>query len=380
MKHSWYIWLIGLLVLVLAAGCSARDPIFIGVAVELSGSRGKIGVTLRNGAQLAVDEINAAGGINGRQIQLIVRDDQGSPEVANQVDQELIDMGVVAIIGHVTSQQTEAVYSLVDRSGVILFSPTSSSPFFSGIEDNFFRVMPDNKAFGQSLGWVISNKYNIQQVISILDIKNQSFVESLWAETRSAFESGGGEVLRELRYNSDSADLKALMEEAAAVNPEAIVFVASDTDTALMAQYGRLLGLDTQYFSSTWAQTEELISKGGSSVEGMVLSAVFDPNSQDPVYLEFCEAYREKFQTEPGLGASHAYEAVMVLAEGLRQTRGELDGLAEALSGIQNYQGVQGAISFNLFGDVLRKSYFVMVEDREFITVDIVGTEDLELP
>lgn len=378
MKRSWIIWLIGLLVL--AAGCGARDPILIGVAVELSGSRGKIGVGLRNGAQLAVDEINAAGGINGRQIQLIVRDDQGNPEVANQVDQELIDMGVVAIVGHVTSQQTEAVYSLVDRSGVILLSPTSSSPFFSGIEDNFFRVMPDNKAFGQSLGWVISNKYNVHQVIAILDIKNQSFVESLWAETRSALESGGGEVLRELRYNSDSADLKALMEEVAIVDPEAIVFVASDTDTALMAQYGRLLGLDSQYFSSTWAQTDELISKGGSSVEGMVLSAVFDPNSQDPVYLEFCEAYREKFQTEPGLGASHAYESVMILAEGLRQTGGELDGLAEALSGIHNFQGVQGEISFNLFGDVLRKSYFVIVEDREFITVDVVGTEDLVLP
>jgi branched-chain amino acid transport system substrate-binding protein len=380
MKQSWLICLIGMLVVVLVAGCRAQEPILIGVAVELSGSRGKIGVTLRNGAQLAVDEINAAGGINGREIQLIVRDDQGSPDVARQVDQELIDLGVVAIVGHVTSQQTEAVYQLVSQSGVILFSPTSSSPFFTGMKDNFFRVMPDNQAFGQSLGWVISNNYGILQVVSILDIKNESFVVSLWNETKYAFESGGGEVVQEFRYDSDDADLKTLMEEVAVLNPEAIVFITSDTDTALMAQYGRLLGLEAQYFSSTWAQTDELISKGGSSVEGMVLSAVFNPNSQDLLYLDFCEAYREQFQTEPGLGASHAYETLMVLAEGLRKTGGELDGLAEALSGIQNFQGVQGEISFNLFGDVLRKSFFVMVENREFITVDVVGVGDVELP
>jgi branched-chain amino acid transport system substrate-binding protein len=380
MKHSWVVWFIGLILLALTAGCGTRDSILIGVAVELSGSQGKIGVALRNGAQLAVDEINAAGGINGREIQLVVRDDQGNPELAKQVDQELIDMGVVAIIGHVTSQQTEAVYQLVNQSGVILFSPTSSSPFFSGLNDNFFRVMPDNIAFGQSLGWVIANNYDVQEIVAFLDIKNQSFAESLWTETQSAFESGGGEVLREIRYNSDSANLKALIEEIAEEDPEAILFIASDSDTALMAQYGRLSGLDALYFSSTWAQTDELISKGGSSVEGMVLSAVFDPNSQDSAYLEFFEAYQEKYQTEPSLGASHAYESAMVLAEGLRQTGGRLEGLAEALSGIQDFQGVQGEISFNLFGDVLRKSYFVMIEDREFITVDVIGSEELELP
>lgn len=380
MKKYFFLCLTCILFLFAASGCGLRDPVLIGVSVELSGSRGGIGVALRNGAQLAVAQINESGGINGREVQLIIRDDQGDPELAKQVDQELIDQGVVAIVGHVTSQQTEAVYQLVNQSGVILFSPTSSSPFFSGKKDNFFRVMPDNQAFGQSLGWMISTNYNVQNVVSILDIKNQSFVEALWAETRSAFESGGGKVLGEFRYNSDDVDLKALMEQVALLNAEAIVFVASDSDTALMAQYGRMLGLESQYFSSTWAQTDELISKGGASVDGMVLSAVFDPNSQDPAYLEFCDAYREKFQTEPVLGATHAYEAIMVLAEGLRQTGGELDGLAEALSSIQDYQGVQGEISFNLFGDVLRKTYFVMVENREFITVSVVGIGDVELP
>lgn len=380
MKQTWVKWLVGIIVVGLTVGCSIRDPILVGVAVELSGSRGKIGVALRDGAQLSVDEINAAGGIRGREIQLIVRDDQGSPAVAKAVDQELIDLGVVAIVGHVTSQQTEAVYDLVNQSGVILISPTSSSPSFTGIKDNFFRVMPDNKAIGKSLGWEISNNYQVQALVAILDIKNQSFVESLWAETRKAFESAGGVVSQVFRYDSDAADLRSLMEAVAGSAPEAIVFVASDTDTALMAQYGRLFGLESLYFSSTWAQTDELIRKGGASVEGMVLSAVFNPNSQDPAYLDFYEAYRERFQIEPGLGASHAYEAILVLAEGLRQTGGELNGLAEALSSIQDYPGVQGKISFNLYGDVLRESYFVMVQDREFITVKIVGIEEIELP
>ena len=374
---KWLFWLFfGTVVLSLLVSCSSSEPILIGVAVELSGSRGKIGVAIRNGAQLAVDQINSEGGINGREIKLIILDDKGNADTALQVDQELIDLGVIAILGHVTSQQTEAVYQLVNEAGVILMGATSSSPKFTGLEDNFFRVMPDNQAFGRSLGTAIGTTYNISRLVSVLDLDNEAFSVSLWENAKEAFEQTGGEVVSEITFSSQSADLDQLMEAVAEIDPEAVLFISSGTDTALMAQYARQKGVESQFFSSTWAQTDQLISKGGASVEGMILSAVFNPNSQNPAYLEFSASYLDKFNTEPVLGSTHAYESMMVLAEGLRKTNGGLEGLAEALSGIRDFAGIQGVFSFDQYGDVVRESYFMMVDDREFVIVDLVSSED----
>jgi branched-chain amino acid transport system substrate-binding protein len=375
-----YRFLVGMIIGCLLVGCRPRDPILIGISVELSGNAGKIGVAVRNGAQLAVEQINAGGGINGREIQVVVRDDQGDPEIARKNDQELIDMGVVAIIGHVTSQQTVSVYDLVNGSGVILFSPTSASPELTGIKDNFFRPMQDNRSFGGALGWVIGSDYGIRELVGVFDLANEAFSMTLWENARITFEAMGGKVIGLYTFQSGVDDLSEVMEEISEIDPEALLFVASDADTALMAQYGRLNGMKARYFSSSWAQTDELIRKGGSAVEGMVLTSLFNPNSQEERFLEFLEAYQQKFKVDPILGSSHAYESVMILAAGLRQTGGELEGLAEALSSIREFPGVQGSITMDEFGDVSRQSYFVVIEDREFQTVDFKGSEEDELP
>ena len=107
-----------------------KAPILIGVSVDLSGPSSDLGIALRNGAQLAMEEINNSGGINGREIQLVIKDDQGDPNTALQADQDLIDQEVVAIVGHSTSQQTASVLDLINQNDVLLIGPAASSFFY----------------------------------------------------------------------------------------------------------------------------------------------------------------------------------------------------------------------------------------------------------
>ncbi len=128
-----------LVVIVLIVVRSLRSRAFLlGFAGELTGRHAGMGVDGRDGAILAVDEINKTGGINGRKIKLIIKDDKGDPEVARRVDVELIKQGVVAIIGHITSGQTAAVLEQINKANVVLISPAASSIQFSGQADFFF--------------------------------------------------------------------------------------------------------------------------------------------------------------------------------------------------------------------------------------------------
>ncbi len=353
-------------------GCADQEPILIGFSVELTGPRSELGVAARDGAQLAVDEINQRGGVNGRPIKLIIKDDKGDPEIARQVDKQLIDQGVVAIIGHTTSGQTAAVLDQINEAKVVLLSPTSSSTLFSGRADYFFRVMPGNELMGTSIANRIYNKHGVQQLTGVYDSGNQAFSGTLWEAVKTEFESLGGDASQVFTFTGGQTDLEDLMLQVSATQPEALIFIASAVDTALMAQYIRQDHPEILLFSSTWAQTDELLEKGGHAVEGLEMSAVYNPQHPSKTYQEFARRFENRYNRQPGLATSHAYEAVLVLAHALEQTNGQAKNLPQALTAINNLQGVQGTISIDEYGDVIREVYIVQVKDGQFEVIDTI--------
>ncbi|MEW5815083.1 MAG: ABC transporter substrate-binding protein [Spirochaetota bacterium] len=125
--------------------CTEKNPIKIGFAGGLTGIHSDLGIAGRNGALLAVEEITSAGGIKGRPVVLITKDDQQDPVAALKVDKELIDEGVVAIIGHMTSVMTMSVIPFINKSEILMISPTTSTNELTNIDDYFFRTLPANK-------------------------------------------------------------------------------------------------------------------------------------------------------------------------------------------------------------------------------------------
>jgi len=363
---------LGFLLVLVTPGCAQQDPIKIGFAGELTGRRSELGVSTRDGAQLAVDEINQRGGINGRPIELIIKDDKGDPETARQVDKALIDQDVVAIIGHITSTQTAAALDQINKAEVVLISPTSSSTLFSDQADYFFRVIPGNELMGIALADHIHHHHGVKQLTGVYDTDNQTFSETLWKAVSAEFEELGGDASQVFTFAGGQTDLEDFMQQVNATQPEALIFIATAVDTALMVQYSRQNNPEILLFSSTWAQTDELLQKGGRAIEGLEMGAAYHPQHPSPAYQEFVKKFKERYRRQPALAASHAYETVIVLAQALKQTKGQAEGLPQALSTIKNLPGLQGNISINEYGDVIREAYIVEVKDGQFEIIDTI--------
>ncbi|MBN2499409.1 MAG: ABC transporter substrate-binding protein [Anaerolineales bacterium] len=365
-----------ILLLFIIPGCAGQQPILVGVSMELTGRRGDLGVEARDGAILAVEQINANGGVNGRPIELLIRDDKGDPELARQLDADLIDAGVVAIIGHITSEQTAAAIDQINAAEVVLISPTSSSSYFSNQADYFFRVTPGTDFYGEALAKHIYNNRDIREIIGIYDISNQAFTEALWFSAKEAFEALGGDASQAFTFFSGETDLKELMELVSEDEPEALVFISSPVDTALMIQYARQLGITSRLFSSTWAGSQELLDKGGAAVEGLELISVYNMANTSPNFQDFIDDFKARYNRAPGSTAAYGFEAVILLVEGLRQTEGQAEGLPEALTSIKNLAGVQSGISLDQYGDVSRDVFIDAVINRQFVTIATISTEE----
>jgi branched-chain amino acid transport system substrate-binding protein len=141
-----------------------------------------------------------------------------------------------------------------------------------------------------------------------------------------------------------------------------------------MAQYAHQIGLENPLFAATWAQTAQLLEKGGQAVNGLELGAFFDPNSQTVPYQEFLQKFFERYQRSPLLGSTQAYETVQVLAYALGQTNGKAEGLPAAITAIKDFPALQGTISFDQYGDVNRDVYIVQVKDGKFVTIQTISS------
>ena len=374
-KNSWLrlslvVLLIGTLGFLLK-GFMIKKPILIGFAAQLTGIQAECGVQERNGVQMAVETINATGGIAGRKIELIIRDDLGIPEKAQAADRELIKAGVLAIIGHATSAQTQAGLEVTNPAKVVLMGPTISTPELSGLDDYFFRVYPPFKDSAQAFAQYIYRRSGITQLAIIYDSDNAAYAKTYSTIVASEFQSLGGTITSELSFSSAAqSDFSPLLLKLRASKAEGLLIIASDIDTALIAQRTRLMDWQTPLFTSCWAQTDTLINNGGQAAEGIKFEQAYALTSQSPTFLEFQAHYQTRFGQAPSFGAAHAYDSFLVLAAALEKTEGKPEGLRQALLETHDFKGLMNTFSFNRFGDVERPIYLSTIRDGKFITLE----------
>ncbi len=351
--------------LLLLVQCAGPKPILIGFASELTGKRGELGMASRDGTQLAIDEINSTGGINGQRLELLIRDDLGAPETARQVDAGLVEKGVVAVIGHATSGQTAAVFEQLNQAGVIFLSPTSTSTDFSRQNDYFFRMVPDTDLLGQTLARQMINE-GLHKVIGIYEWQNRSYAGRLWAAAQAEFEQLGGETAGVYTYTSGVDDVSGLIARVPVHSAEAMVMVSPAVDTALMVQYVRQENETVRFFSVPWSQTPELLQKGGRAVEGLELVVLYNPQSTYPPFVKFFSEFKERYGYDPDFAAAYSYEAIWLLAEALKQNGGRAEGLREVLAQIRRIDGIQSPVILDEYGDCNRPIYIARVENSAF--------------
>ena len=359
-----------LMFLLSLSSCGSKEPIHVGFVANLTGPNAALGVDGRDGALLAVEQINSQGGVNGRPIELVIRDDLGTSDGAIIADRELIENEKVpVIIGHMTSGTMVAAWPEFKDSGVIFLSPTVSTPQLSGLDDNFFRLIPVNSTFSTQLAEYASKNLGLKRVVIFYDTDNAAFTDTFREAFSQKFISNGGTILFNYDFSSLSdPDFKAILADIKGQDPDGICIIASAVDTALIAQQAQLEGLNVQFLTSNWALTDDLIENGGHAVDGIVTVVAHNETNQTPEYLDFSNRFQQRFGRSPTFAAGYGYEAVLVLANAFQMTDGEKDGLADALLQTRNLPGVNGNISFDEYGDVLRTLYLIAVRDGKFVT------------
>ena len=330
-------------------GCGERQPLRVGFIGGLSRRVADLDIGRRNDAQLSVDDLNAAGEVEGRRLELLTRDDEQNAELARKRLTELFDAGVVFVVGPMTSAMAVALVPLADQRGIPLISPTSTTHELSHKADAFFRVVPDapTGAAQQSDALLAAGH---RRLVTVTDLNNHAFSDS-WSQAATLrFRDAGGTLVQAIQFRSaPGLSYGDLADKVAAARGDAVMISASATDTALLAQHIRHLDTRVALATSPWAGTERFPEMGGQTLEGMLVAQYFDRDSHAGAYLAFVQRYAKRFGEAPGYPAVNGFDALMLGIDCLRQ-RGA-GTLIESLTRARGHDGLQRRIELDANGD-----------------------------
>ena len=371
--------LLGLSILLVALSllfsCDQHAPLRIGFSGQLTGPRSDLGVQGRNGAELAVEDINAKGGIGGRDLELVAKDDLDTAEGAREADALLAESGCLAIIGHMTSGQTLAALPVTAAKKIPLISPTTAAPSLEGKRDTFFRLIPTNTRWAVDLA-TYARSQGLGRAFLVGDSSNTGYTDTFLDTFQKRFVTAGGTVVGTLLFPSATAqNWKQLCTNIIATKPDVLIVCTSARELAALAQELRATKSTLRIMAPAWPSTRELILTAGKDAEGIAFVSSYTEDNTYPPFVRFREHYRERFGWYPNFAAAFAYESVLVLAKALEQTYGKRAGLEEALANGPTFEGVIGPFSLDATGDVVRPNFISQVRGGEFVTLGDAGTK-----
>lgn len=358
-----------LLVCLILGACRDKEPLKIGFVGGLSGRNGDLGTAGRDGAILTVDAINASGGINGRKIELVIRDDKSDPELGRLAVGDLLKAGVIAIVGPMTSALAEVTIPLADTARVAMFSPTVSSAAFNGKNDYFLHLNLNQDTASATADYMLKNLKVLRPAI-IADSSNKAYSGTVAAVFKERFKSSGGGQVGEVLFNSkEKPDLFKIAQSVTAGKPDGFFVIAGALDSAMLCQQIRKTGSASPIFIAEWGGTNEFLKAGGGAVDGVRIFQHFNADSTSPAFAAFRKSYVNRFGDTPYFAATYSHEAVSIIAEALRKN-GDRERIKETVIGIGHFKGLQGDITLDAFGDPLRSFSLMRVSGGRFTQVN----------
>lgn len=355
----------------LACGCSDKKPIKIGYVGGLTGRNGDLGTAGRDGALLAVESINAGGGIAGRPLELVIRDGKSDPAEATRVVKGLADDKVAAIVGPMTSAMASAAIPVIDAARILMLAPTvsGSGTDFTARDDYFVRLNLNSDTAAATAEQMVK-KLGITRVAIIYDSANKSYSTSLIAAFKVKLSSLGGSVTVDQPFSSkEKPDLMMLAQAAAAKKPHGVLIVGGALDSAMLCQQLKKLGSTVPVFISEWGGTNEFLKAGGSAAAGVYIYQHFNSDSTNPAFTAFKSDYTRRFGDPPSFAATYSHEAVSIIATALKKDASP-SRIKDTIINISQFKGLQGDITLDKYGDPLRSFSLMQVRDGRFVVVE----------
>ena len=381
--RAWTLTL-ALIFLIVAAGCGGGekkapaadgktpDPkakITIAMVNPLTGDAATYGVSHKNGLELALAEINKAGGVKGQQIELLTHDDAGDPKQSAAGAQKFADMkSVVAVVGSCLSSNTLAMVPIIDKAKIPHSVISSSTSKLSGMSKYFFRMaVQDDKVGGLMVD--LSQERFKPKKMALLYLNND-YGKGLLSSIEPQVKKYGITMTSAQTYLATDKDYSALLTKVKAEAPEVLLVGSTYTDGGLIVKQAREMGLTLPIVGPTGLYSPKYMEIAGKAVENSYFLGVFVPTNPDPKVQEFVKKYKEKYGMEPDTFAALAYDQGYVLKEAIEKAAAKgavtRENIREAMAA-SNYKGITGTVTFDDKGDWVRPYLFVTVKDGQFV-------------
>jgi len=363
-----------MLVFGMTTGAMAEN-IRIGVASPYSGGAAGYGDNIKAGVNLKLKEINDAGGINGKKVELVWGDDVCEPKEAGMVGAKFAaDKSIVAVIGHLCSSATLAAMPIYVRAGLAAISPTSTNVTIGDVGKGwFFRNCYTDDYQGQFLASNVVPKLLGKNKVAIF-YENNDYAIGLKDSFMAGAKSGGVTVTGAEAYMKGTTDFTPQLTKLLVDKPEAIFLCGYYAEGALIAGQARKLGFNGPLFGADGIDNEDYIKIGGKAANNTYLTVPFLADAAGPAGQDFAKRFKETYGRDVDWMSANAYDCLGILAQVIAKTGPDRkkirDGLAAINSEANGYKGITGLTYFDKKGNCAKPAFVKMVKDGKFVSAE----------
>lgn len=375
--------LMAVVLLVSFAACGAKteeknvenaETIRFAVVGPMTGDAASQGLQQEYGVSMAVEEINAAGGINGKMLEYDIFDDQLNPNQAVICAEKIVsDGGYDFVVSPVSSGCTIASYPTFKSADLLVISATNTADHLTtqGF-DNFLRICPSASRNLVQLVDLAADTYGVKApavFYTSFEVDTTSF-----NSCKELLSAKGVEIIDSAKVQADTEkDYNAYITNFMHAGADSVFCFSEYTPSALFVKQQKALGWDVQQFSLSGTSNPQFIEiAGADAAEGFISMSAFDPSNPDEAVQNFVTSYQEKVNSLPGEWAAGAYDTVYVMADALKAA-GDIRGneLTNWMKENTEYKGITGNIAFDEFGDnQAAKALIIQVNDGKFVVAE----------
>ncbi len=361
--------------LTLAGPVAAQDVIKVGEVASMTGKDAAFGQSSHKGTILAIEELNAGGGLLGKHLDLVTEDNQCKQGESATAARKLISRDkVVALLGEIASSRSLEMAPIAQASHIPMISPGSTNPRVTAIGNYIFRVCFIDPFQGTVMAKFARNTLKLQRV-ALLTSVSSAYSVGLAKFFKEGFVQGGGAIALQQTYAEGEKDFKAQLTVIKAAGVDGIFVPGYYTEAALICLQARELGLAVPIFGGDGWDSPPLIEIGGQAVEGTYYSDHYSATNTAPVVQDFVKKFRARFGGEtPDAMAALGYDSAMVLADAVRRAGTTAAApLRDAIAATKDYPGVTGTTTIDADRNASKAAAIFMVKGGQSVFVESIA-------
>jgi branched-chain amino acid transport system substrate-binding protein len=349
----------------------------VGAFFSLSGAQTQFGIDTKDGIELAVDEVNKAGGVRGKPIKVLFEDDKSNPQEATNKVLQLIDRDkVVALLGEVASSISKAGGIVANKKRVPMISPSSTNPDVTKVGPFVFRVCFTDDAQGQAGARFVAKTLNKKKV-AILFASDDLYSSGLAKEFRDEAKKLGLEVVGEKQFLKTETNFTTFITELRDLKPDIIYAPIYYNAMVPVARQAKAAGVKGDMFlgGDGW-DSAALLDGAGDEMEGAYFTNHMAPDAPSPVAQGFVKAYKERYKHDPSALATMGYDAAKLLADAIGRAKGDTpEAIRDAVAATKAFPGASGSITINAERNADKPIVVVQVKGKKFTYHSTIDTK-----